>query len=91
MQHLPANAYLALGSLITGRVMMGTLIWANIVVMLLFFSCWAGIPLWHTLHRWNEEITAKHAELAARAVQVPTVPVPVAVPEADIPGYAGIR
>ena len=32
-----------------GRVIMGTLIWANILLMLLFFGCWVGIPLWHTL------------------------------------------
>lgn len=32
-----------------GRVIMGTLIWTNILLMLLFFGCWAGIPLWHTL------------------------------------------
>ena len=50
---------------------MGTWFWLNIPLILLFFGCWAGIPLWHTLHRWNDEINARHAELAARAVPVP--------------------
>ena len=35
---------------------MGTLIWTNILLMLLFFGCWAGIPLWHTLRGWNDEV-----------------------------------
>jgi hypothetical protein len=72
---------------------MGTWIWANIAVMALFFGCWAGIPLWHTLHRWNDEIDAKHAELAAKAVRVavpaPAGPATVAVPVTGIPEYAG--
>jgi hypothetical protein len=50
---------------------MGTWFWLNIPLALLIFGCWAGIPLWHTLHRWNDEVTAKHAELAAKAVPVP--------------------
>jgi hypothetical protein len=73
---------------------MGMWIWPNILAMLLFFGCWVGIPLWHTLNRWNDEIHAKHAELAAKAVRVPvaTQPAPAtaaAVPEEDIPAYAG--
>jgi hypothetical protein len=80
---------------------MGTWFWLNIPLMLLFFGCWAGIPLWHTLHRWNDEINAKHAELAAKAVPVP-VPAPVTAPvpaalgpattaadETGSPAYAG--
>ena len=71
---------------------MGTFIWANILLMLLFFGCWAGIPLWHTLRGWNDEVNAKHAELAAKAVPVPVIaqqPAPAA--EAGIPAYAGNR
>jgi hypothetical protein len=70
---------------------MGTWLWANILLALLFFGCWAGIPLWLTLNRWNREIDAKHAELAAKGVRVladaqPT-PATVAVPRQDIPEY----
>jgi hypothetical protein len=72
---------------------MGTWIWLNIAVMALFFGCWAGIPLWHTLHRWNDEIEAKHAELAAKAVRVAVPaqagPATVAVSVKGIPEYAG--
>ena len=78
-----------------GRVIMGTLIWANILLMLLFFGCWAGIPLWHTLRHWNDEVNAKHAELAAKAtpVLVPaqSVPAAEATRETDIPALAGDR
>jgi hypothetical protein len=78
-----------------GRVIMGTLIWANILPILLFFGCWAGIPLWHTLRHWNDELNAKHAELAAKAVPVPDIAQPVpaaeAMREAGIPAYAGSR
>jgi len=56
---------------------MGTWFWLNIPVALVFFGCWAGIPLWHTLRRWNAEVNAKHAELAARAA-----PQPVLAPQA---------
>jgi len=41
--------------------------WLNIPLMLLFLGCWAGIPMWHTLQRWDAELKAKHAEIAARA------------------------
>jgi hypothetical protein len=73
---------------------MGMLIWANILLMLLFFGCWAGIPFWHTLRHWNDELNAKHAELAAKAIPVlVTQPAPVAedMREADIPALAGPR
>ena len=74
---------------------MGTLIWANIPLMLLFFGCWAGIPLWHTLRHWNEEVNAKHAELAAKAIPVlvpaQSAPAAEATREADIPALAGPR
>lgn len=74
---------------------MGTLIWANILLMLLFFGCWAGIPLWHTLGRWNDEVNAKHAELAAKAIPVlvtaQSAPAAEATREADIPALAGPR
>ena len=46
---------------------MGIWFWLNIPLMLLFLGCWAGIPMWHTLQRWDAELKAKHAEIAARA------------------------
>jgi hypothetical protein len=46
---------------------MGTWFWLNIPLMLLFFGCWAGIPLWLTLTRWKDEIETSHAKIAARA------------------------
>jgi hypothetical protein len=74
---------------------MGTLIWANILGMLLFFGCWAGIPLWLTLRRWNREIDAKHAALAAKAVRVAVpaqaAPATAGVPDENVPEYAGSR
>ena len=39
--------------------------WWNVPLMVLFFGCWTGIPLWLTLTRWNAEVIAKHAEIAA--------------------------
>ena len=67
--------------------------WLNIPLMLLFVCCWAGIPLWHTLTRWDAELKAKHAEIAARAVAAPlvvsSVPAPAAPREAGRPAYAG--
>jgi hypothetical protein len=39
--------------------------WLYVPFALLFFGCWTGIPLWLTLTRWDAEITAKHAEIAA--------------------------
>jgi hypothetical protein len=50
---------------------MGTWFWLNIPLALLFFCCWAGIPLWLTLTRWNTELSAKHAEIAAKADLTP--------------------
>ena len=67
--------------------------WLNIPFMLLFLCCWAGIPLWHTLTRWDAELKAKHAEIAARAIAAPlvasSVPAPAAAREACRPAYAG--
>jgi hypothetical protein len=73
--------------------------WDNVPLMVLFFGCWAGIPLWLTLTRWHAEITAKHAEIAAAqgriaaqlvAGQPPAAVVseiPVLVGVADEPGH----
>jgi hypothetical protein len=73
---------------------MGIWIWPNISVMVLFFGCWAGIPLWHTLRGWKNEIEAKHAALAAKAIPVPA-PATAAVRDAgigeDVVEYAGAR
>ena len=37
-------------------MIMGTWLWLNIPLALLFACCWAGIPLWFTLTRWNAEL-----------------------------------
>jgi len=68
--------------------------WLCIPLMVLFFCCWAGIPLWHTLTRWDAELKAKHAEVAAAAVAAPVLTQPAAATaaarEADSPAYAGV-
>ena len=68
--------------------------WLCIPLMVLFFGCWAAIPLWHTLTRWDAELKAKHAEVAAAAVAAPVVmqpaPAAAAAREADSPAYAGV-
>ncbi len=67
--------------------------WFNIPLMLLFFGCWAGIPLWLTLTRWHAEITAKHAEVAAAQTEFATRAVlaqpAVAVAE-QVPALVGV-
>ena len=67
--------------------------WLNIPLMVLFLCCWAGIPLWHTLTRWDAELKAKHAQIAATAVAAPVVAQPVTAPAvargAGRPAYAG--
>jgi hypothetical protein len=50
---------------------MGSWFWLNVPLGLLFFGCWAGIPLWLVVTRWHRETEAKHAEIAARAAAVP--------------------
>ena len=57
---------------------MGTWFWLNIPIALLFVCCWAGIPLWLTLTRWNAEISAQHA-----AIAVKVSPAPVFTPSAS--------
>jgi len=68
--------------------------WMNIPLALLFVCCWAGIPLWLTLTRWNAELKAKNTDLAARTaperVFAQPVPFTVATDEASSPAYAGI-
>jgi hypothetical protein len=70
----------------------GTWFWLNIPLALLFICCWAGIPLWHTLTRWNTELNAKHAEIAAKAGPAPVFaqPAPAAAHETSSPAYAGV-
>jgi hypothetical protein len=77
---------------ITWGVIMGTWFWLNIPLALLFFCCWAGIPLWLTLTRWNTELNAKHAELAAKADPAPVFaqPAPAVTRETSSPAYAGV-
>lgn len=71
---------------------MGTWVWANIPLALLFFCCWAGIPLWHTFTRWNTELNAKHAEIAALAgpARVVAQPAPAVAHDNSGPAYAGV-
>lgn len=71
---------------------MGTWFWLNIPLMLLFFCCWVGIPLWLTLTRWNAEISAKHAVIAAKAKPAPVFapPTPAVTHETGSPAYAGV-
>ncbi len=73
---------------------MATWLWANILFAAVFIGCWAGIPLWHVLHRWNDEVNAKHAEIAARAVPVAVpaqaAPTAIASRDAESPAYAGV-
>jgi len=66
---------------------MATWFWLNIPLMLLFVCCWAGIPLWLTLTRWNAELNAKHAEIAAKAcpAPVPAQPAPAVAHQISIP------
>jgi hypothetical protein len=68
-------------------------LWLNIPLMVLFLCCWAGIPLWHTLTRWDAELKAKHAQIAATPVAAPVVAQPVTAPAVargtGRPAYAG--
>jgi hypothetical protein len=67
--------------------------WLNIPLMLVFFGLWAGVPLWHTLRRWNAELDAKHAELGLGVipapVSAPPAPAAIAVDEVGRLAYAG--
>jgi hypothetical protein len=71
---------------------MQTWFWLNIPLALLFVCCWAGIPLWLTLTRWNAEISEKHAAIAAkgRPASVFAQPAPAVTHEAGSPAYAGV-
>jgi hypothetical protein len=75
-----------------GGVIAGTWFWLNIPLAQLFVCCWAGIPLWHTCTRWNAELDAKHAEVAARAVPalVLAQPDPAVAQRAGSSAYAGV-
>ena len=78
----------------TGEGNMMSWFWLCIPLMVLFFCCWAGIPLWHTLTRWDAELKAKHAEVAAAAVTAAvftqSAAATAAAHEADSPAYAGV-
>ena len=78
----------------TGEGNMMSWFWLCIPLMVVFFCCWAGIPLWHTLTRWDAELKAKHAEVAAAAVAAPVFTQPAAATatahEAGSPAYAGV-
>jgi hypothetical protein len=66
--------------------------WLNVPLMVVVFGLWAGVPLWHTLRRWNAELNAKHAELglgvAPAPVSAPQAPAATAVDEAGRLAYA---
>ena len=62
-------------------------LWMNVPLMIVFFLCWAAIPLYLVLTRWHREVEARHAEVAAwhaqlsaRDAQTQSDLVPVAVP-----------
>jgi hypothetical protein len=64
--------------------------WLNIPLALLFFCCWALIPLWLTLTRWHTELGAKHAEIAARQAEIAASAIPVqAVAQPAVADEAG--
>ena len=70
--------------------------WLCIPLMVVFFCCWAGIPLWHTPTRWDAELKAKHAEVAAAAAVAAAVftqsaPATAAAHEAGSPAHAGVQ
>lgn len=71
---------------------MGTWVCANIPLALLFFCCWAGIPLWLTFTRWNTQLNAKHAEIAAIAglARVVAQPAQAVAHDNSGPAYAGV-
>ena len=71
---------------------MGAWFWLNIPLALLFVCCWAGIPLWLTLTRWNAEIDAKHAGIAAKASPAPVFapPTPAVTRDTGRPAHAGV-
>jgi hypothetical protein len=79
----------------TGEGNMMSWFWLCIPLMVVFLCCWAGIPLWHTLTRWDAELKAKHAEVAAAAVAAPVFTQPTAATaaahEAGSPAYAGVQ
>ena len=67
---------------------MGTWFWLNIPLAVVFVCCWAGIPLWLTLTRWNAEISAKHAAIAAKTSPAP--PAPAVAHETGSPAYTEV-
>ncbi len=71
---------------------METWFWLSIPLALMFIGCWAGIPLWLTLTRWNAEIGEKHAAIAAKASLAAALAqqAPPVTHEADGPAYAGV-
>jgi hypothetical protein len=71
---------------------MGTWFWLNIPLALLFVCCWAGIPLWPTLARWNAEVSAQHATIAAKASPAPVFApsAPAVTHETGSPACAGV-
>jgi hypothetical protein len=71
---------------------MGTWFWLNIPLAVFFICCWAGIPLWLTLTRWNAEISAKHATIAAKASLAPVFApsAPAGTHETGSPDYAEV-
>jgi hypothetical protein len=75
-----------------GGVIMGTWFWLNIPLALLFFCCWAGIPLWLTLTSWNTELSAKQSEITAVTGPAPVFaqPDPAVAHETSSPTYAGV-
>lgn len=66
--------------------------WLNIPLVRLFVCCWAGITVWLMLARWNAEISAKHAAIAAKAspALVFVQSDPALTQETGSPAHAGV-
>ncbi len=74
--------------------------WMNVPLMLVFFGLWVGIPLWLVLTRWDKEVKARHAEVAAwhahiaasaALAEVAVLPAEAAeAGEIASPAYAGV-
>jgi hypothetical protein len=67
--------------------------WWNVPLMVVFFACCTGIPLWLTLTRWNAEIDAKHAAIAAAEREAAARAIPALAAEEvvqEAPAFAGV-
>ncbi len=71
--------------------MVGTWVWLNIPLALVFVCCWAGIPMWLLLNRWYAEVEAKHAEVRAQHAELGARAVPEPVVARSAPATAAYQ